>query len=638
MAAVVQSALASGVREKAVIPTGPAWRRRADRLLRFAVPVAVGLVAIGVVLRFVSTSQLWLDETLSVNIARLPVSQIPGALRHDGAPPLYYLLLHFWMDVFGQGNFAVRAFSGVVSAASLPLVWLAGKRLGGRRLAWASLLLLASSPFAINYAATTRMYSMMIFWSLLGYLVIARALEEPTTCRLVGIGAITAAVLYTHYWGIYLVGVTAVWLLLKSERIPGGWLARWRAASPTVATSEIVTTGELGDRSSSEVLLAVVVGSREGDPTDADAALPHGATVVPPADTVTGAPGTVTAASAPPTDGATSTPATEAAANGGAAFQVAANGGAATDAAAAKAAWSCFLAVAAGALAFLPWVPSFVFQTLHTGTPWSNAAGLADILTVLNQYSGGGPWGAALGLTLFALFLLGVFGTSIDHRQVLIQFKARREAQPIAFVFIGTLLVAVLGGTLAQAAFVGRYTAVVFPLFVILAALGATVFANRRMLAAVLAWAVCAGLIVAIGAQTSSRTQADKVAAAINKFASANDVVVYCPDQLGPAASRLITIDVQQFTFPRADPPQRIDWVNYEQAINDANVQEFADRMLGLAAGHDLWFVENSNYSGTKGKCSQLLNWFSAKRNSQVWVTDNPSITLENESLYRFPE
>jgi len=535
VATVVESALASTVREEAQSPEGTAWRRHADRLLRYAVPVAVGLVAIGVVLRFVATSQLWLDETLSVNIARLPVSQIPGALRHDGAPPLYYLLLHFWMDLLGHGNFAVRAFSGVVSVASLPLAWLAGKRLGGRRLAWTVLLLLASSPFAINYATTTRMYSMMIFWSLLGYLVISRALEQPTTGRLVGLAAITAAVLYTHYWGIYLVGVTAACLLLKSGRFPSRRLSRSRS------------------------------------------------------------------------DGA-------------------------------NAAWSCFLALAAGCLAFLPWLPSFVFQTLHTGTPWSNAAGLADILTVLNQYSGGGPWGAALGLTLFALFLLGIFGTSIDHRQVLIRFKARYEAQPVALVFMGTLLVAVLGGTIAQAAFVGRYTAVVFPLFVILAALGVTVFTERRMLAVVLTWTVCAGLIVAIGAQTSSRTQAGDVAAAINKYASANDVVVYCPDQLGPAASRLITLEVQQYTFPRADQPQRIDWVNYEQAIKNANVQEFAERMLSLAAGHDLWFVENSNYSGTENKCSQLLNWFSAKRNSQVWVTDDPTITLENESLYRFPE
>ncbi|HEX3426023.1 MAG TPA: glycosyltransferase family 39 protein [Acidimicrobiales bacterium] len=597
MTTIVETGSASAVAEQAEqteqqanpaeqAPTRLSWRQRIERLFRFAVPVATCLVVAGVVLRFVATSQLWLDETLSVNISRLAVGQIPDALRHDGAPPLYYFLLHFWMEAFGQGDFAVRALSGVISVATLPLAWLAGKRLGGRPMAWASLLLLASSPFAINYATTTRMYSLMIFWSMLGFLLLWRALEQPTRVRLMALGAVTAAILYTHYWGIYLVAVTGAWLLVRS--------GRWRRVSPKAAA-----------------------------PT-ATAALPVAA-----ATDTAAAVATETAAAEVATDTAAAEEATDMPGGQDVADQV--------DAARA-ACWSCFLAMLLGSLMFLPWLPSFVFQTLHTGTPWSNAAGLGDILTVLNQYAGGGPWGAALVLTLFALVLLGVFGQSIDRHEVLIRLKARREAHPIAVVFIGTLLVAVVGGTIAQAAFVGRYTAVVFPLFVLLAALGTTVFADRRTMALVLLWTSCAGLIVAGGAQVSPRTQAGRVASIINTYAGPNDVVVYCPDQLGPAASRLITVPVQQFTFPRADPPQRIDWVNYEHAISQANVQEFADNMLNLAAGHDLWFVENPNYSGTENKCSALMEWFSAKRgNSQLWVSDNTNISLENEALYRFP-
>jgi len=232
-----------------------------------------------------------------------------------------------------------------------------------------------------------------------------------------------------------------------------------------------------------------------------------------------------------------------------------------------------------------------------------------------------------------------VFAHSVDRHQLLVQLKARREARPIAFVFMGTLLVAVLGGTIAQSAFVGRYTAVVFPLFILLIALGVTVFADRRVLAAILAWTVCAGLIVAVGANLSPRTQAGQVAHVINTEASPNDVVIYCPDQLGPAASRLIDVPVQQYTFPRGDDPSRINWVNYEQAVNGANVEQFAQQMLTLAAGHDIWFVENSNYPGTEGKCGQLMSWLSVKRpNGQVWVSDKPSISLENETLIRYPE
>ena len=47
---------------------------------------------------------LWLDEALSVNIAKLPLAQLPGALVQDGSPPLYYLVLHYWMLAVRAGR------------------------------------------------------------------------------------------------------------------------------------------------------------------------------------------------------------------------------------------------------------------------------------------------------------------------------------------------------------------------------------------------------------------------------------------------------------------------------------------------------------------------------------------------------
>ncbi len=160
--------------------------------LRYAFPAAVIVVAVGIGLRFFTTSAAWLDEAISINISKLPISQIPGALRHDGAPPLYYFLLHFWMRLFGSSDVAVRALSGVASVITLPFAFVAGKRLAGRAGAWSALVLLASSPFALSYATSARMYSLMILWSLLLFLALARALEEPSRGRLIAVGAATA--------------------------------------------------------------------------------------------------------------------------------------------------------------------------------------------------------------------------------------------------------------------------------------------------------------------------------------------------------------------------------------------------------------------------------------------------------------
>src|SRR5438552_15299432 len=127
--------------------TTGAARTRAD----WAPAAVAALVVAGVVLRFTARSHLWLDEALSVDVARLSLRDLPGALRHDGSPPLYYALLHVWMRAFGSGTIAVRALSGIFGAASLPLMWAAGRRTGGRPAAVAGLVLLASSPFAVPH-------------------------------------------------------------------------------------------------------------------------------------------------------------------------------------------------------------------------------------------------------------------------------------------------------------------------------------------------------------------------------------------------------------------------------------------------------------------------------------------------------
>jgi hypothetical protein len=81
------------------VPGAPAdssapGRFRWDLVAKVAV---VGSLVLAVWLRFWTPSALWLDEALTVDIARAPLHQIPQLLRHDGAPPLYYYLLHFWM-------------------------------------------------------------------------------------------------------------------------------------------------------------------------------------------------------------------------------------------------------------------------------------------------------------------------------------------------------------------------------------------------------------------------------------------------------------------------------------------------------------------------------------------------------------
>ncbi len=206
---------------------GPPFRR--TTVMAMAAGIVVVLTA-SLVMRFWTRSDLWLDEALTVNIARLPLHELPSYLKRDGAPPLYYVMLHFWMGWFGTSDEAVRALSGVIGVVTVPLAWLAGRRLGGRTAGWAAMLLVATSPFAIRYDTETRMYSLVVLLTVLGFLALDRSLRQPRAGNLIAVGAVTGLLLYTHYWSLYLIGTVMVWLAWTAWRGTPSWRRGARAS------------------------------------------------------------------------------------------------------------------------------------------------------------------------------------------------------------------------------------------------------------------------------------------------------------------------------------------------------------------------------------------------------------------------
>ena len=176
---------------------------------------------------------------------------------------------------------------------------------------------------------------------------------------------------------------------------------------------------------------------------------------------------------------------------------------------------------------------------------------------------------------------------------------------------VGSLSAAVLAGILTGAAFDNRYIAVVFPLFIVLCALGVTTFSSRKVTSGMLAVACTAGLLSAKDQNSQPRTQAVEVAAVLNAQAQPGDMVVYCPDQLGPAVDRLLKVpDVTQFTFPRMIGPARVDWVNYLSVIQNTDVGTFAQKIVNkLNPGSTLWLVWRNGYRGFGGSCGYLTSW-----------------------------
>lgn len=464
--------------------------------------VVVAVVA-GVVFRFLTRSDIWLDEALTINISRLPLDELPEALRRDGHPPLYYFLLHFWIQGIGGDDIVVRALSGVFGVATLPLAWCAGRRYGGRVAATGALVLLAANPFAVRYSTEARMYSLVMLLVLGGWLAVQRAIERPSTGRLVVVALISGLLLLSHYWAFFLLPPVVVVL---------GWVA-WRAKTPD----------ERGDRRRFTLVC---------------------------------------------------------------------------------------LSVVAGGLLFLPWLPSFLVQVQTTGTPWGLPARPASVLAISFIDYGGGSFGEAqlLGATLAILVALAVFGRTLDNHRIELDLRTRSEARPELFVVGATLLFSVVGNYATDGAFVSRYTSVIFPLVILLASLGLTRFANPFGRGLLLASLAITGILGSVDNALTNRTQAPQFAEIINAEAGPDDVVAFCPDQLGPATSRLLLPQQRELavTFPDFGRPRRVNWQEYAERNLAKDPSAFARELDQRAGDNGIWLVWSDQYRPIWERCEDV--------------------------------
>ncbi|MGH9152199.1 MAG: glycosyltransferase family 39 protein, partial [Acidimicrobiales bacterium] len=215
--------------------------------------------------------------------------------------------------------------------------------------------------------------------------------------------------------------------------------------------------------------------------------------------------------------------------------------------------------------------------------------------------------------------------------------RGRPGARPLAFVTAATLGGAFVVAHLTGSAFTSRYSSVALAPFLLLAALGATALWSATARRGALAVAVVLGLVGAVDHVGDRRTQADQVASAIRRLATPGDVVAYCPDQLGPAVSRLLPPTIRQVTYPDLVPPQRVDWADYAARVRASPPRRFAARLLAMAGpGGDVFVVWGGGYRTVGRRCEALVAGIDTRR-AEVVVVRADGRAFERMTLVRFP-
>jgi 4-amino-4-deoxy-L-arabinose transferase-like glycosyltransferase len=451
------------------------------------------------------SGQFWMDEGLSVGIASHALLSIPDVLRHDGSPPLYYLLLHVWMSVFGSSESSTHAMSLVFGLLCIPAGTWAAWKLFGRWTAVFALVLFALNPFITAYGQETRMYSLM---ALLGLLATFGFIEGYVYRRrgyLVLFTVSQTLMLYTHAWGAFFgVGAALAFLLL------------WRVSDEPRAIL------------------------RDG-----------------------------------------------------------------------------LLAFGAAAVLFLPWLPTFLYQATHTGSPWDTAPNFGAPVQISRNLMGGDR--AAVGLVLAAA--LGLAPMFVRSR-----WRSRESLTVWALLIlpIGTLGFGWVVSHISPA-WAARYFAPVLGAMLLLLALGMSRARGVGVIALVLVivfWANPTKLA------PQYKSDMRDIAGELGPMLHRGDLVIDGQPESIPLAWYYLPAGLQ-FANPMGTPrdPPSMNWVRALPRLKAANVNNLVGPLIArLKPNQQVLFVRplTEGAQNWESPWTQLIR----RRSAQIGalLTSDPSL------------
>jgi len=168
----------------------------------------------GLRLLFLDAESLWFDEASTLLIAGRPLSElVPLLVSNEVNPPLYYALMHFWLQAFGDPRHGLRLFSVLCGVASLFAFRSLAARLLPERARLPALWFAIMSSFWIHIAQDGRSYSLLLLISLLSTLVTLELSKgKPRPLFFAAYAMLAALGLYTHYYFAILLAGHALWL------------------------------------------------------------------------------------------------------------------------------------------------------------------------------------------------------------------------------------------------------------------------------------------------------------------------------------------------------------------------------------------------------------------------------------------
>lgn len=155
---------------------------------------------------------IWRDEAFSLLLSLKSPLQIIQVTARDASPPFFYILLHYWLQIFGNNEVVARSLPFLLHVFTACAVFFAARKLVLNYKASTVLFLaVLFNPFLVQYAFEIRPYT------LLALLTVASFYFLISGKRILA-GFFLALTLFTHNFALFNICAFALWFLYSEHK------------------------------------------------------------------------------------------------------------------------------------------------------------------------------------------------------------------------------------------------------------------------------------------------------------------------------------------------------------------------------------------------------------------------------------
>ncbi len=181
----------------------------------------IALLIINAILKFsmIDSISIGHDEPLSVTVASNAILEIP--LLTDNNPPLFYFLLHYMIEWFGSGAFAIRFIPCLFGVLLSGLIYVFGEKYLSHKVGLFAAILYTFSTVYHHHSHNARVYTMFAFLAVLSmyyFLSYINGKENKRSLR--NLTIVSIIMIYSHFFGLILLGFQGIFFLffMKNKR------------------------------------------------------------------------------------------------------------------------------------------------------------------------------------------------------------------------------------------------------------------------------------------------------------------------------------------------------------------------------------------------------------------------------------